>query len=227
MLSVILCPPIRFMQYCSYSIIEASLVSRMWSVRIHGIDISMGNWMRRPIVSSRKNSRNQSWERSQHCWSVSETQHGKTWPLTSSTTLLNESVWGLTTKVEQVSVEEGLPVKLLDVQDGGPLQTAAQSFLRAALISHQRLQHRPDHIQLCRRTERRCRWKDKNFFCCLKFSSLFFAHNRTCFYPALSTQTHISILLIISPQVGGIPGETGTDLLCVPLWVLYHADGGH
>lgn len=27
----------------SYSIMEGSLVSRMWSVRIHGIDISMGN----------------------------------------------------------------------------------------------------------------------------------------------------------------------------------------
>ena len=26
-----------------YSIIEASLVSRMWSVRIQGMDISMGN----------------------------------------------------------------------------------------------------------------------------------------------------------------------------------------
>lgn len=26
-----------------YSIMEASLVSRMWSVRIHGMDISMGN----------------------------------------------------------------------------------------------------------------------------------------------------------------------------------------
>lgn len=58
----------------SYSIMEGSLVSRIWSVRIQGMDISMGNWMRRPIVSSRKNSRNQSWDRSQHCCSASATQ---------------------------------------------------------------------------------------------------------------------------------------------------------
>ena len=58
----------------SYSIMEGSLVSRIWSVRIHGMDISMGNWMRRPMVSSRKNSRNQSWDRSQHCCSASERQ---------------------------------------------------------------------------------------------------------------------------------------------------------
>lgn len=51
----------------SYSIMEGSLVSRMWSVRIQGMDISMGNWIRRPMVSSRKNSLNHSWERSQHC----------------------------------------------------------------------------------------------------------------------------------------------------------------
>ena len=50
---------------------EASLVSRMWSVRIQGMDISMGNWILRPMVSSRKNSLNQSWERSQHCCKVS------------------------------------------------------------------------------------------------------------------------------------------------------------
>lgn len=51
----------------SYSIMEGSLVSKIWSVRIQGMDISMGNWMRRPMVSSKKNSRNQSWDRSQHC----------------------------------------------------------------------------------------------------------------------------------------------------------------
>lgn len=55
----------------THSIIDASLVSRMWSVRIHGMDISIGNWILLPIVSSRKNSRNHSCERSQHCWSVS------------------------------------------------------------------------------------------------------------------------------------------------------------
>lgn len=53
---------------------EGSLVSRIWSVRIQGMDISMGNWMRRPMVSSRKNSRNQSCDRSQHCWRASENQ---------------------------------------------------------------------------------------------------------------------------------------------------------
>lgn len=61
-------------QLNSYSIMEGSLVSRIWSVRIQGMDISMGNWMRRPMVSSRKNSRNQSWDRSQHCCSASEMQ---------------------------------------------------------------------------------------------------------------------------------------------------------
>lgn len=60
---------------CSpYSIMDASFVSRMWSVRIQGMDISMGNWILRPIVSSRKNSLNQSWERSQHCCKVSAKQ---------------------------------------------------------------------------------------------------------------------------------------------------------
>lgn len=55
----------------THSIMDASFVSRMWSVRIQGMDISMGNWILRPIVSSRKNSLNQSWERSQHCCRVS------------------------------------------------------------------------------------------------------------------------------------------------------------
>lgn len=60
---------------CStYSIMEGSFVSRMWSVRIQGMDISIGNWIRRPMVSSRKNSRNQSCDRSQHCWRASENQ---------------------------------------------------------------------------------------------------------------------------------------------------------
>lgn len=58
----------------SYSIIEGSLVSKIWSVRIQGMDISMGNWMRRPMVSSKKNSRNQSWDRSQHCCRASGMQ---------------------------------------------------------------------------------------------------------------------------------------------------------
>lgn len=60
-----------------YSIMEASLVSRMWSVRIQGMDISMGNWILRPMVSSRKNSLNHSWERSQHCCKVSEGKRGE------------------------------------------------------------------------------------------------------------------------------------------------------
>lgn len=40
------------------------------------MDISMGNWILRPMVSSRKNSRNQSWERSQHCCRASEQPAG-------------------------------------------------------------------------------------------------------------------------------------------------------
>lgn len=59
--------PPRWPNPASYSIMEGSLVSRIWSVRIQGMDISIGNWIRRPMVNSRKNSRNQSWERSQHC----------------------------------------------------------------------------------------------------------------------------------------------------------------
>lgn len=180
----------------------------MWSVRIQGIDISIGNWMRRPIVSSRKNSRNQSWERSQHCCSVSETRQNinDDWPhpIYNCKSLLSsfkfKPGWGLTTEVEQVSVEEGLAVKLLNVNDGWPLQTATQSFLKSALISDQRLQHRPDHIQLSRRTERRSRWKDF----CLLLSEVFYlysSHITVCSHTALHAQTHISILFIISPQV--------------------------
>lgn len=55
----------------SYSIIDASLVSKIWSVRIQGMDISMGNWILLPMVSSKKNSLNHSWDRSQHCCRVS------------------------------------------------------------------------------------------------------------------------------------------------------------
>lgn len=44
------------------------------------MDISMGNWMRRPMVSSRKNSLNQSWDRSQHCCRASVTHRGSLLP---------------------------------------------------------------------------------------------------------------------------------------------------
>lgn len=85
-----------------YSIIEGSLVSRMWSVRIHGIDISIGNWIRRPIVSSRKNSLNQSWERSQHCCRASEQQHKqREWNEGMSTKLKAQwSIWTQYTSAE-------------------------------------------------------------------------------------------------------------------------------
>lgn len=63
----------------SYSIMEGSLVSKIWSVRIHGMDISMGNWIRRPMVNSRKNSLNQSWERSQHCCRASRSMRERVW----------------------------------------------------------------------------------------------------------------------------------------------------
>lgn len=35
----------------------------------------------------------------------------------------------LTAEIEQVSVEEGFPVELLNVQDGGSFQAAAQGLL--------------------------------------------------------------------------------------------------
>ena len=41
------------------------------------MDISIGNWIRRPMVNSRKNSRNQSWERSQHCCRASGKHEGE------------------------------------------------------------------------------------------------------------------------------------------------------
>ena len=54
----------------------------------------------------------------------------------------------LTAEVEEVRVEEGLAVDLLDVQDGGALQAAAQGLLKATLFCYERLQHGPHHIQL-------------------------------------------------------------------------------
>lgn len=59
-----------------------------------------------------------------------------------------------------MSVEEWFTMELLDVQDGRSFKTTAQSLLWAALISDQRLQHSPDHIQLYRGTDGRSRWKD-------------------------------------------------------------------
>ena len=55
----------------TYSIMDGSLVSKMWSVNIHGIDISIGNCIRSPMVISKKNSRYHNWDRSQHCCNVS------------------------------------------------------------------------------------------------------------------------------------------------------------
>lgn len=37
-------------------------------------------------------------------------------------------------------------MELLNVQDGGAFQATAQSFLRATLISYQRLQHSTHHV---------------------------------------------------------------------------------
>ena len=75
----------------AHSIMEDSLVSRMWSVRIQGMDISMGNWILRPMVSSRKNSRNHSWDRSQQCCRASgggETaEHHESWPGSTTTAI--------------------------------------------------------------------------------------------------------------------------------------------
>lgn len=56
-----------------------------------------------------------------------------------------------------MGVEEGLAVKLLNVQDGWAFQTAAQSLLRAAFVSDERLQHRPHHVELHRQTSSQSR----------------------------------------------------------------------
>ena len=37
----------------TYSMYDEFLVSRIWSMSIQGMDISMGNWIRAPIVISR------------------------------------------------------------------------------------------------------------------------------------------------------------------------------
>lgn len=133
----------------SYSIMEGSLVSRMWSVRIQGMDISMGNWIRRPMVSSRKNSLNHSWERSQHCCRASargRENEGMSTPLQASLT----GHWRvqLTAEIEQVGEEERMFVEVFDGHHDGPVQTAAEGLLRAALICYEGLQHRAHHVEL-------------------------------------------------------------------------------
>lgn len=45
---------IRYTCTCTYSIMEASFVSRTWSVRIQGMDISMGNCNHQMIRSKNK-----------------------------------------------------------------------------------------------------------------------------------------------------------------------------
>lgn len=50
-----------------------------------------------------------------------------------------------------MGVKEGLAVEPLHVQDGGAIQTAAQSLLRATFVSNERLQHSPHHVELCRK----------------------------------------------------------------------------
>lgn len=131
---------------------EASLVSKMWSVRIQGMDISMGNWILRPIVSSRKNSLNQSWERSQHCCKVSAQKryrfYYRDFFVAIQRALTCRLLFLLTTEVQQVGVKERLAVKLLNVQDGGTFQTAAQSLLGATFVSNKGLQHSPHHVKL-------------------------------------------------------------------------------
>lgn len=53
-----------------------------------------------------------------------------------------------TTEVEQMGVKEGLAVKLLNVEDGGAFQAAAQGLLRTTFVSNERLQHGPHHVEL-------------------------------------------------------------------------------
>lgn len=55
-----------------------------------------------------------------------------------------------TAEIEEVRVEERLPVELLDVDDGGALQAAAEGLLGATLVRHEGLQHGPHHVQLHR-----------------------------------------------------------------------------
>ena len=145
----------------SYSIMEGSLVSRMWSVRIHGIDISMGNWIRRPMVSSRKNSLNHSWDRSQHCCRASEQRKDIRRDQKMKECLqiyrhiISFSQEGLssdllTAEVEQVCEEEGMFVEVLNGHYYWSIQTAAESLLRPTLICDQWLQHGAHHVQLHR-----------------------------------------------------------------------------
>lgn len=47
-----------------------------------------------------------------------------------------------------MGVKERLAVKLLNVQDSGAFQTAAQSLLRPTFVSNERLQHSPHHVEL-------------------------------------------------------------------------------
>lgn len=65
----------------------------MWSVRIQGMDISMGNWIRRPMVSSRKNSLNHNWDRSQHCCRASDQQKHSRERNSNKPSNWTESIW--------------------------------------------------------------------------------------------------------------------------------------
>lgn len=47
-----------------------------------------------------------------------------------------------------MGVEEGLAVELLNVQDGGAFQAAAQGLLGPTLVSNERLKHSPYHVEL-------------------------------------------------------------------------------
>lgn len=54
----------------------------------------------------------------------------------------------LTAEIEQVGEEERMFVEVFDGHHDGPVQTAAEGLLRAALICDEGLQHRAHHVEL-------------------------------------------------------------------------------
>lgn len=107
-----------------------------------------------------------------------------------------------------MSVEEWFTMELLYVQDGWSFKTTAQSLLWAALISDQRLQHGPDHIQLYRGTEGSSRWKDIKSLM-QSWTSLLSTRSAT----PRQTESYHHSALVISTLVGGSPLHSGLSAL--------------
>lgn len=49
-----------------------------------------------------------------------------------------------------MGVKEGLPMKLLNIKDCWPFQTATQSLLGATFVRNERFKHSPHHVELHR-----------------------------------------------------------------------------